>query len=108
MGFKPARTKKLIEPELFTAIVKLQAELTQTKKQRDDLLLACKHAGDAMELDPVLCNGEWQTGMFCGLEDRNITDRYDACIYGYETALNKVQEWIISILDEAIAEVEGK
>ncbi len=48
----------------------------------------------------VQANGEWQTGMFCGLEDRNITDRYDACMYGYEQAIGKVQEWVIGYLED--------
>lgn len=31
-------------------------------------------------------------GMGCGIEDRNITDRYDACRYGWDCALDAVAE----------------
>ncbi len=73
-------------------------------EQRDELLKACKKAVENMEQDAVQANGEWQTGMFCGLEDRNITDRYDACMYGYNNALKKVQEWVIGAIEEGISE----
>ena len=71
-----------------------------------DLLEACKKILENMEQPAVLAQGDWQTGMFCGLEDRGITDRYDACMYGHEYALEKVWEWVISGLDEAIALAE--
>lgn len=64
---------------------------------------ACKNAVQRMDDSPVQACGEWQTGLFCGLEDRNITDRYDACMYGYEKALERVQEWIIDEIEAAIA-----
>jgi len=70
------------------------------------LLEACKKILENMEQPAVLAQGDWQTGMFCGLEDRGITDRYDACMYGHEYALEKVWEWVISGLDEAIALAE--
>lgn len=38
----------------------------------------------------------WQ-GMGCGLEDRNITDRYEAMRYGWEAALDRVAEDIDSL-----------
>jgi len=59
-----------------------------------------------MQKPPVLAEGEWQTGMFCGLEDRGINDRYDACVYGHDQALEKVQEWVIDGLEQAIAEAQ--
>uniref|UniRef100_A0A6M3XHA3 Uncharacterized protein n=1 Tax=viral metagenome TaxID=1070528 RepID=A0A6M3XHA3_9ZZZZ len=58
---------------------------------------------EGMDKPAVRCEGEWQTGMFCGLEDRDITDRYDACVYGYETAIKKVKEWAIGHLEAALA-----
>ena len=77
-------------------------QLEAQAKNQPDLLEACNNAVQRMEDSPVQACGEWQTGLFCGLEDRNITDRYDACMHGYEKALERVQEWIIDEIEAAI------
>lgn len=82
--------------------------LLQEKQKVTKLLEACKVALEAMDKPAVQATGEWQQGLFCGLEDRNITDRYEACMYGYEQALEKVQEWVLCNFEIAIAEAEKK
>ena len=43
-------------------------------------------------------------GMGCGIEDNRITDRYGACQYGYETAVEDCNNDVISQLkDDLIA-----
>lgn len=69
----------------------------------DKLVTALEDAVTNMGHDAVEGVGEWETGMHCGLEDRGITDRYEACRYGHDVALEKVQEWIIDGLTEALA-----
>ncbi|HBR4022538.1 TPA: hypothetical protein L9U03_004406 [Klebsiella pneumoniae] len=39
-------------------------------------------------------------GMGCGLEDRGITDRYDACRYGWDEAMERVYGEVIPCADE--------
>ena len=39
-------------------------------------------------------------GMGCGLEDRGITDRYDACRYGWDEAMERVYGEVIPSADE--------
>ncbi|HDU3880412.1 TPA: hypothetical protein RFM78_001617 [Klebsiella pneumoniae subsp. pneumoniae] len=39
-------------------------------------------------------------GMVCGLEDRGITDRYDACRYGWDEAMERVYGEVIPCADE--------
>ena len=73
---------------------------------RSELLKACENAVKQMQDDPVQGVGEWQQGLFCGLEDREINDRYEACQYGYNKALDKVQERIIDELATAIAKAK--
>lgn len=68
-----------------------------------ELLEELQQAVETMQGDPVQGVGEWQSGLFCGLEDRGITDRYEACQHGYNKALDRVQEWIIDGMDNAIA-----
>ena len=39
-------------------------------------------------------------GMGCGLEDRGITDRYDACCYGWDEAMERIYGEVIPCADE--------
>ncbi|HHS9624656.1 TPA: hypothetical protein ACTXE4_000268 [Raoultella ornithinolytica] len=39
-------------------------------------------------------------GMGCGLEDRGITDRYDACCYGWDEAMERVYGEVIPCAEE--------
>ncbi|MCQ0789401.1 hypothetical protein ABN340_24005 [Klebsiella pneumoniae] len=39
-------------------------------------------------------------GMGCGLEDRGITNRYDACRYGWDEAMERVYGEVIPCADE--------
>ena len=39
-------------------------------------------------------------GMGCGLEDRGISDRYDACRYGWDEAMERVYGEVIPCADE--------
>ena len=45
-------------------------------------------------------------GMGCGLEDKRITDRYEACQYGYETAVEDCTNDCINPLQERVVELE--
>ena len=55
-------------------------------------------------------------GMGCGLEDRGITDRYDACRYGWDEAMERIygevipcaDELDVSATDRIVAEVEAR
>ncbi|HBR2007033.1 TPA: hypothetical protein L9M70_000796 [Klebsiella pneumoniae] len=39
-------------------------------------------------------------GMGCGLEDRGITDRHDACRYGWDEAMERIYGEVIPCADE--------
>ena len=62
---------------------------------------------------PELTN-TMQAGLFCGVEDRDLRDRYDGARYGYEDALERCEEFIrnaVSAVDAnhlARAAVEGE
>ncbi|WP_232556158.1 hypothetical protein [Klebsiella variicola] len=55
-------------------------------------------------------------GMGCGLEDRGITDRYDACRYGWDEAMERIygevipcaDELDVSATDRIVAEAEAR
>jgi|GEM_PF-7046689 len=80
--------------------------LDRAEASKADLLKGLEQALKDMENEAVQCSGEWEKGLFCGLEDRNIIDRYDACMFGYEAALKKVQEWVLCGFEAAIAKAK--
>lgn len=81
--------------------------IVQAINIHEQLVEALEYITEKMECPAVQCVGDWQTGMFCGLEDRDITDRYDACIYGYEMAIERINEWALCGIKQAL-EAEKK
>lgn len=55
---------------------------------------------DAPEIDAT---GEWQFGLYCGVEDRACRDRYDGADYGHAVGVEKGLEWA---MNEAKAALE--
>jgi len=84
-----------VVPLTFESAEEIASRIEELEKTLRDAL-------EAMDKPAVQATGDWQTGMFCGLEDKNITDRYEACIYGYEQALEKVQEWVLCDFEAAL------
>lgn len=49
-------------------------------------------------------SGEYETGLFCGLEDRGLQDTgYEACRYGFEQGVERGVEWAQGIAESALA-----
>lgn len=48
---------------------------------------------DAPEIDAT---GEWQFGLYCGVEDRFCRDRYDGADFGHVVGVEKALEWAMS------------
>ncbi|MCH8851106.1 MAG: hypothetical protein IID41_00475 [Planctomycetes bacterium] len=69
-----------------------------------DLLAACDTilAGPVDEPSIDLTD-EYHAGLHCGLEDRDIGDRYDACDYGFEKGVERVLEWAKDVVEGTIA-----
>lgn len=87
----------------------LQEKLDAVTAQRDTLLAALKEIEDGPTDEPQVENtGEWQTGVYCGLEDRDIRDRYQACDYGFEKGAERAIEWAQNVVAAAIAKAEPK
>lgn len=70
----------LLEPELFPA----QSALTKADAERLKAWESFRASFQDIEYH--------SQGMGCGLEDRGITDRYEACAHGWECALDRVAE----------------
>ena len=59
------------------------------------------------EIDDIELPWYHSEGMGCGIEDKCITDRYQACEYGYETAVEDCDNDVIAPLkDKLIEEAE--
>ncbi len=52
------------------------------------------------EIDDMELPSYHSEGMGCGIEDNRITDRYQACQYGYETAVEDCYNDVISPLKD--------
>jgi hypothetical protein len=57
---------------------------------------------DKTEQEPVAFEMDWPDyhaeAMGCGLEDRNITDRYEAMQYGWDEAIERIAERLPEVL----------
>jgi len=72
-----------------------------TPEEREGLwaLLIAK----ADEDDAVHNRGEFHTGNYCGLEDRAITDRYQAFDYGFDEGADRAFEFFKDELDTVLS-----
>lgn len=68
------------------ATVSLSSELERLREENDRLRAAIAEASKCLEGEPEY----HYEGMGCGLEDRNITDRYDAMHHGWDCAMERV------------------
>lgn len=64
--------------------VNLEQELKKAKSDIERLRDALKEI-----VNPA---GEYYTGLHCGVEDRDIYDRYEAADYGWESAFEYVED----------------
>ncbi len=71
-----------------------------------DLLKVCENLA-AIEDDPHFPEYHSQA-MGCGLEDRQITDRYEAMAHGWACAVERISEWIQNETSEPIAKAKGE
>lgn len=88
---------------LVCPVVISPAELIRIVKQRDALLAALVRIADAVDAPDIEAIGDWQLGLHCGVEDRSITDRYEAADYGHTVGAEKMLEWACNEAQSAIA-----
>lgn len=84
----------------------LQAALADARKlEAFDGLLAAYNAILAGPVDEpsIELTGEYHTGLHCGLEDRDICDRYDACDYGFGKGVERALEWAYSVVETGLS-----
>lgn len=91
------------ETDAFNRAESAEAALAGSQRVKEGLREALTDIRDALDGEPTY----HITGMGCGLEDRNITDRYDAMQHGWECAMERVYGEHINhakeIADKALA-----
>ena len=55
---------------------------------------------DAPAIDPT---GECETGLHCGVEDRDCRDRYEGANYGYAQGTERALEWAVNEAKHALS-----
>ncbi len=117
--------------EVYTDYESLQAKLTEaeaelkkyTRGAVDEEIALCtraiaeenKRLRDALEIlkesppdneSRIYLMGDYKKGFFCGLEDKNIADIYEAGLHGQEEGVESMLEWCQGIASEALGDKE--
>jgi hypothetical protein len=75
---------------------KFAAENERMRKVLEDMAaLSCPDI-------PSLDVGDMRKGLHCGVEDRNLRDRYDGADYGFEDACERWTEWVTNTVRAAL------
>lgn len=83
-------------------LMDLNDELTATQAT----LASVEKRWSTMDIDSEFFPEYHEEAMGCGLEDRNITDRYDAMYHGWDYAIDRMIEFIAGFRDEALTELK--
>ncbi len=87
-------------------IVDLEDENNELRAENKRYREALEDAVNHFESDSVQGSGDYHFGIHCGLEDVNITDRYEACDYGHGCAVRRVRDEIIIYLEQALSNLD--
>jgi hypothetical protein len=96
------------EAERATQLTAHIAALKATLESEAKLLEACNEISAGPVDEPQIeLSGEYETGLFCGLEDRDLQGTgYEACRYGFEVGVERGLEWAQGIILAAVAEAD--
>ena len=86
-----------LEREKADAIATKDAELARLRE-------ALQRISDGTDAPDIDLSGDWQTGLYCGVEDRDCQDRYEGADYGYSQGVERTLEWAGNEADYALKE----
>ena len=93
---------KVVKPDGMTDCASLAAariaELEGENAKMRDGLMRIRTCTDC----PTLDMGDMRKGLQCGLEDRDIINRYEAAEYGFDDATERWFEWARNEADAAL------
>jgi len=73
--------------------------------ERDRLRVALQLIASAEDAPDLEVEGDARSGLHCGVEDRDLRDRYDGADFGYTVGAEKTLEWA---RNEANAALKGE
>ena len=56
-------------------------------------LVALRRIAECTDAPDIDADGDWQRGLYCGVEDRDCRNRYDGADYGHAVGVEKGLEW---------------
>lgn len=78
-------------------------ERIEAAEDSDGLKALKEIAAGPVDEPQIDLTGDYLTGLYCGLEDRDLVDDgYSACDYGFEEGKSRVVEWAQGIAQGAI------
>ena len=89
---------KYLPPSVENYVANLEAECARLRN-------ALKHIAECKDAPDINATGEWQTGLHCGVEDRDCQDRYEGADYGHTVGVSKSLEWASNEAKHALSMV---
>ena len=83
-----------------------QIDMMDAEELRRELrskLVALHRIAECVDAPDIDATGEWQTGLHCGVEDRDCQDRYQGADYGHAVGVEKALEWASNEAKHALA-----
>lgn len=83
-------------------------QMDKLKEQRDELLGALERIRDLRDAPAIDATGDFLLGLHCGVEDRDLHDRYECAEYGHTVGVERSLEWASNEARAAIVKVKGQ
>jgi hypothetical protein len=71
----------------------LEAQLAEKDAMLGKCVEALTRIAGCVNAPDIDATGDWQKGLYCGVEDRNCRDRYDGADFGHVVGVEKALEW---------------
>ena len=86
----------------ITEVIAADKEIATRDAELARLREALQRISDGTDAPDIDISGEWQTGLHCGVEDRDCQDRYEGADYGYSQGVERTLEWAGNEADYAL------
>jgi len=74
-------------------LAKAEQGILEARAMRDHYHAALTRIATGADAPDIDVTGDWQRGLYCGVEDRDCQDRYQGADYGHAVGVEKGLEW---------------
>ena len=85
-----------------------EQELIEAKNKIKKLKQVLQEIADCVGSPDINPSGDLRLGLHCGVEDRDIANRYDAVDFGYAEGVERTLEWAVDLAKHALQTEEVK